>query len=136
MTKVPRRLRTAAAARGETPRPPRLNLILVALMLDGSVFLLVQSLVIPALPTFQHALHVTQPDAAWIFTAPLIAAAVATPVAGRLGDMFGNRRVLLAVMTVLAVGTLGSALASSLPTLLVARSVSGVGGRSSRSATG
>jgi MFS family permease len=127
------RVRIAAAPRGDVhsdraARQPRLNLILVALMLGGSVFLLVQSLVIPALPTFQRALGISQPDAAWIFTAPLITAAVATPVAGRMGDMFGNRRVLLAVMTVLTAGTLASALASSLPTLLVARSVSGVGG--------
>ena len=65
------------------------------LVLAGGGYSLVQSLVVPALPTLQERLDTTQTGAAWVFTSFLLAAAVATPLAGRLGDMYGRRRILL-----------------------------------------
>ena len=55
-------------------------------------YVLLQSLVVPALPTLQAALHTSQSTVSWIFTAYLLSASVATPVLGRLGDMFGKER--------------------------------------------
>ncbi|EST19714.1 hypothetical protein M878_41505 [Streptomyces roseochromogenus subsp. oscitans DS 12.976] len=56
---------------------------------------LMQTPVIPIIPELPSCLHASASDAAWAVTATLLAAAVATPVAGRLGDMFGKRRLLL-----------------------------------------
>ena len=78
------------ASEGSSP-DRRSGLLLPVLVLAGGGYALVQSLVVPALPTLQVRLHTTQTGVAWVFTAFLLTAAVATPLAGRLGDMYGRR---------------------------------------------
>ena len=89
---------------------------------------LLQSMVIPVLPALQEELHTTQSDVTWVLTANLLAAAVATPIVGRLGDMFGKRRMFVSVLLVLSVGCLLSALATAMPLMVVGRVLQGVGG--------
>jgi EmrB/QacA subfamily drug resistance transporter len=91
-------------------------------------YALLQSLVAPALLTIQHDLHTTTAGVAWILTAYLLSASVFTPVAGRLGDMFGKKRALVVVLTVLAAGTALAALSGSIGLMIVARVIQGVGG--------
>ena len=106
----------------------RLRAILFVLGLGAIAYVLLQSLVVPALPTIQHDLGASTSGAAWIFTSFLIAAAVATPIAGRLGDMFGKKRVLIIVLAGLAVGTGMAAIVTTLPLMILARTIQGVGG--------
>src|SRR5581483_372581 len=61
-------------------------------------------------------------------TAYLLSASVATPLIGRLGDMYGKERLLVAVLALLSVGTLVSALAGSLALMLVGRVIQGAAG--------
>src|SRR5205814_4826024 len=91
-------------------------------------YALLQSLVAPALLTIQHDLHTTPAGVAWILTAYLLSASVFTPVAGRLGDMFGKKRALVVVLAVLALGTALAALSSSIGLMVVARVIQGAGG--------
>ncbi|MGY1815551.1 MFS transporter [Blastococcus sp. SYSU D00820] len=91
-------------------------------------FALLQSLVIPVLPTIQHALGTTQADVTWVLTAYLLAASICTPVVGRLGDMTGKKRMFVLALATLAVGCLVSALATSLPVMIAGRVVQGIGG--------
>jgi EmrB/QacA subfamily drug resistance transporter len=109
----------------ETSRP---GLILGVLALGGSAYALLQSLVVPALPVLQHDLHTSTSGVAWIFTSYLLAASVVTPIAGRLGDMFGKKRVLVIALSGLAVGSLLAAVVTSLPLMIVARTIQGLGG--------
>ena len=76
----------------------------------------------------QLDLHTTPTAAAWILTAYLLSASVATPIAGRLGDMFGKKRTLVVVLAILAVGTLISAVATSIGPMIVGRVIQGAGG--------
>ena len=89
---------------------------------------LMQSLIIPVLPTIQHRLHTSQDTVAWVLTANLIAASVFTPILGRVGDIIGKRRVLVGALTILAVGSVVATLATSLAVMLVARVIQGAGG--------
>ena len=89
---------------------------------------MLQSLVVPALPTLQQDLHTTPTGVTWIFTSYLLAASVATPIAGRLGDMFGKKRTLVVVLAGLGGGTLLAALATTLPVMIGARTIQGLGG--------
>src|SRR2546421_1515794 len=91
-------------------------------------YVLLQSLVVPALPTLQAALHTSQSTVSWIFTAYLLSASVATPILGRLGDMFGKERMLLLALTALGVGSFVAALATSVEVLIGARVIQGLGG--------
>ena len=102
--------------------------ILAVLLLAGGCYSFLQSLVVPALPVFQRELGTTPTGTAWIFTTYLIAACVATPLAGRFGDMFGKKRVLLCVLAILAAGIALAAVSNSLWLMLVARTLQGAGG--------
>jgi MFS family permease len=71
--------------------------LLVALSSAALTYSLMQSLVIPALPAIQRSLKASPDATSWMVTGFLLSSSVATPIAGRLGDMFGKRRVLLGV---------------------------------------
>jgi len=98
------------------------------LALGGISYALLQSLVAPALPALQHDLHTSEDGVSWVLTAYLLSASVATPLIGRLGDMHGKERLLVIALAVLAVGTLVSALATTLTVMLVGRVVQGTAG--------
>jgi EmrB/QacA subfamily drug resistance transporter len=106
----------------------RPNLILGVLALGGAAYALLQSLVVPALPVLQRDLHTSSSGVAWVFTSYLLAASVVTPIAGRLGDMFGKKRVLVVALSGLAAGSLLAAVVTSLPLMIVARTIQGLGG--------
>jgi EmrB/QacA subfamily drug resistance transporter len=101
---------------------------LAVLALGGLAYALLQSAVAPALPEIQYSLHASESGVTWILTAYLLAASVATPLLGRLGDIHGKERVLVWVLAALAVGTALSALATSLPLMLAGRVIQGAAG--------
>ncbi|WP_036726114.1 MFS transporter [Patulibacter minatonensis] len=106
--------------------PPTLTLAVLSL---GAVsYSLLQSLVAPALPDIQEATGASASAVSWILTSYLLAASVATPILGRLGDIHGKERVLFWVLVALGVGTLMSAVATSLPLLIAGRIVQGAAG--------
>ncbi|WP_166462589.1 MFS transporter [Amycolatopsis acidicola] len=85
-----------------------------------------QTVVIAALPAFAREFGVSGTTAAWALTAFMLAAAVATPIAGRLGDLFGYRRIALVCLGFFVVGLVLCALAGSFPLLLAGRALSGL----------
>ncbi|WP_433362637.1 MFS transporter [Actinoplanes sp. CA-142083] len=80
-----------------------------------------QTLVVPVVSNIQADLGVSATSASWVVTANLLAAAVFTPMLGRLGDLYGRRPVMLGVLMVVLAGSILAATTSSLPLLLVAR---------------
>ncbi|WP_372511444.1 MFS transporter [Lentzea californiensis] len=85
-----------------------------------------QTLVIPLLPRFPALLDSSPGDTAWVITSTLLASAVATPVIGRLGDMYGKRRMLLVSLLMLVAGSVIAALSYSLVPLIIGRVVQGL----------
>jgi MFS family permease len=85
-----------------------------------------QSVVEPALPLLQRELGVSPAEGALIGNALLITGAVITPVAGKLGDRYGGKRVLVRLMAVVSVGGLMAGLAPNLPVLLLGQVLQGV----------
>ncbi|MDQ0746001.1 MFS family permease [Streptomyces africanus] len=85
-----------------------------------------QSVVEPALPLLQRELGVSPAEGALIGNALLITGAVITPVAGKLGDRYGGKRVLVRLMAVVSVGGLTAGLAPNLPVLLLGQVLQGV----------
>jgi EmrB/QacA subfamily drug resistance transporter len=113
---------------GEQVHTSRPTVILAVLALAGAAYALLQSLVVPALPVLQQDLNTSTSGVAWVFTAYLLAASVATPIAGRLGDLYGKKRVLVVVLAGLAFGSGLAALVNTLPLMIVARTIQGLGG--------
>ncbi|MEU1336337.1 MFS transporter [Streptomyces sp. NPDC005827] len=116
---------TRPAAAG-TSAPPRPNAVVAVLALAGIVVSLMQTLVIPIVPELPTLLHASASDTAWAVTATLLAAAVATPVVGRLGDMIGKRRMLLTSIVLLVAGSVVCALADSLVPMIIGRTLQGL----------
>jgi EmrB/QacA subfamily drug resistance transporter len=98
------------------------------LALGVGAFALLQSLVIPVLTTVQHDLHTSQSTVTWVLTAYLLSASIMTPILGRVGDMTGKKRVFVATLVALAVGSLLAAVSSSIGLMIVARVIQGFGG--------
>ncbi|MEU0407463.1 MFS transporter [Streptomyces griseorubiginosus] len=106
--------------------PPKPNAVVAVLALAGIVVSLMQTLVIPIVPELPKLLNAEASDTAWAVTATLLAAAVATPVVGRLGDMFGKRRMLLLSIVLLVSGSVVCGLADSLVPMIIGRALQGL----------
>jgi EmrB/QacA subfamily drug resistance transporter len=104
------------------------NVTLVVLALAGLSYAMLSSLVIPALPTMMRDLGTDETGITWLLTGYLLAASVGTAIIGRLGDMYGKEKLLLWTLVVLALGTLISALSSTLALQIAGRFVQGVAG--------
>jgi len=86
-----------------------------------------QTILASALPTIAGSLGGLA-DLSWVVIAYLLAATIAAPLYGHLGDRFGRRRMLLGALAVFTVASLACALAPTLLLLIAARAVQGLGG--------
>ena len=100
-------------------------MIVTALAFTGIVVAVMMTLVIPLVPTLPTLLHTSRANAAWVLTITLLVSAVSTPVAGRLGDMYGKRRILMITLVALIVGSIVGGLSDSLAPILVGRALQG-----------
>jgi EmrB/QacA subfamily drug resistance transporter len=107
---------------------PHHNLTLGVLVLSALAFALTQTMVAPALPAIQQELNTSATAVTWVLTVFLLTASIATPIVGRLGDMFGKERVLLAVLVVFGIGSIVGALSHSIEMLIAGRAIQGVAG--------
>ncbi|MFJ8042434.1 MFS transporter [Kitasatospora sp. NPDC096147] len=106
---------------------PRAGAVTGVLALAGIVAAIMQTLVVPLIGDLPALLSTSASNASWVITATLLSAAVATPVAGRLGDMYGKRRMLLVSTVPLIAGSVVCALSSSVLPMIVGRGLQGVG---------
>ena len=101
-------------------------LTVIVLCFSGMSVSLMQTLVIPIQTELPEFLHTTAANASWVVTATLLGAAVAMPIAGRLGDLFGKQRVLVGSSILLLAGSLVCALSDSLTPVLAGRALQGL----------
>ena len=102
--------------------------VLVVLLLAGVSFALSQTLVIPALPDISREVNASPSSASWILSGFLLSASIATPIVGKLGDVFGKGRVLTLVLLLFSVGGVVCARANSIGLLIAGRVVKWVAG--------
>ena len=102
--------------------------IIGALLLAAISFALLQTMVFPVVPEIAKDYGTSHATATWVLTGFLLSASVCTPLAGKLGDLFGKARVLTAVLVIFSVGSVVAALAGSIELLIAARVIQGVAG--------
>ncbi len=102
------------------------GLTLLALAVAGLVASLQQTLVLPLLPRLMQDFHASVSSVTWVFTATLLAGAVATPLLSRFGDMYGKKRMILVAMVTLVAGSVVCAVSNSLGVLVAGRALQGV----------
>ncbi|MDE1831365.1 MAG: MFS transporter [Thaumarchaeota archaeon] len=86
-----------------------------------------ETMVLPAIPNFIKDFGISYSTSSWILSSYLIAGAVMTPIAGKLSDMYGKKKILLVVMMIYAVGILGGGFANSFYFMIFARVAQGIG---------
>ena len=63
----------------------------------------------------------------WILTAYLVSGAVMTPIAGKLSDIYGKKKVLLIIMAIYTIGVSAAGFANNIYIMLIARAIQGIG---------
>ena len=86
-----------------------------------------ETMLLPAIPEIIEDFNIPFGTAAWIFSAYLIVAAVMTPVAGRLSDLYGKKKILLILLTIYITGLTAGGFADNISFLLATRIIQGVG---------
>lgn len=103
-------------------------LALIILCLGDLMIVLDGTIVNVALPTIQEDLEFSQESLAWVVNAYLLTFGGFLLLGGRLGDLFGHRRLFLIGITLFTAASLACGLATSQGSLVAARAVQGVGG--------
>ena len=123
--------RQAAPARDRVTAAPldhaTIRAIVAGIMLAMFLSALEQTIVAPALPAIGKSLGGID-DLSWIVTAYLLAATVATPLFGKLSDIYGRRALLLAAIVIFVTGSVACALAPTIWVLILSRALQGIGG--------
>lgn len=101
--------------------------IVSVMAVAGIVASLMQTLVVPLVGELPNLLHTTASNASWVITVTLLAGAVTTPVTGRLGDLYGKRRMMLVCSVPLIAGCVVCAIAGSLTPMIIGRGLQGMG---------
>ncbi|MFI5566880.1 MFS transporter [Streptomyces sp. NPDC051740] len=99
--------------------------VVPVLAFAGIVVAVMQTLLVPVIKDLPRLLDTTPADATWVLTSTLLSGAVATPIMGRLGDLYGKRRMLVASLAVMVVGALVSAFTSDLLLMIAGRTLQG-----------
>ncbi|MBU8908724.1 MFS transporter [Desertibacillus haloalkaliphilus] len=104
------------------------NLILMGI-LTGTFLVPVNSTMIAVgLPTISQDLNVSVTNVTWVVTIYLIVMAAAQPIAGKLGDIYGNKKVMLFGFSLFFVSSIACAFSFNLLSLIVFRSLQALGG--------
>ncbi|WP_330238941.1 MFS transporter [Streptomyces sp. NBC_00525] len=119
---MPAEIPAPAAPATQAPHP---RFAVGVLAFCGVVVAVMQTIVVPLLPHIPALTGATPAAASWLVTVTLLTGAVFTPVLGRVGDMYGKRRVLVASLTVLVVGSVLCGASSHIGVLITGRALQG-----------
>jgi MFS family permease len=100
---------------------------LIILSCLGLIVMFDETMILPAIPDFIRDFNISYSTSSWLLSAYLIAAAVMTPIGGKLSDIYGKKKILLIVMAIYAVGIMAGRFATNIEFMLAARVAQGVG---------
>ena len=100
---------------------------LIILSCLGLIVMFDETMILPAIPDFIRNFNISYSTSSWLLSAYIIAAAVMTPIGGKLSDIYGKKKILLIIMAVYIAGILSGRLAHNVELMLAARAAQGVG---------
>lgn len=101
--------------------------ILIILSCLATMAMYAETMLIPAIPTLINEFNVSYGLSSWILTSYLIAGAVMTPIAGKLSDIYGKKKILLIIMGIYTIGVFVGGFANDIITMIIARTIQGIG---------
>ena len=102
-------------------------IILAILSSLGMIVMFAETMILPAIPEIIADFQISYDDSSWILALFLVMGAVMTPIAGKLADIYGKKRILLILLAVYSLGVTMGALSTSYPILVLARAIQGLG---------
>ena len=100
---------------------------LVILSLIATMAMYAETMLVPAIPDLIRDFHISYSLSSWILTTYLIAGAIMTPIAGRLSDIYGKKKMLLIIMAIYAVGVSAGGFVTNIYEMLAVRVLQGIG---------
>ena len=107
---------------------PRKTWMTLAIL--GSALLIAmygETMLLPAIPDIIEEFDISYNTSSWILSAYLIAGAVATPVGGKLSDIYGRKKMVMTIMIIYIIGIILGGLSPNITFLIVARVIQGIG---------
>src|ERR687884_1354883 len=101
--------------------------VLAILSLIATMVTYAETMLIPAIPDLIRDFHISYNTSSWLMTMYLLAGAVMTPIAGKLSDIYGRKKILLIIMIIYAIGVSIAASSNTFYIMLIARAFQGVG---------
>lgn len=102
-------------------------IILAILSSLGMIAMFAETMILPAIPDFIEDFHISYENSSWILAVFLVMGAVMTPIAGKLADIYGKKKVLLIILAVYSLGLLLGALSTNFLFVVIARAIQGIG---------
>src|ERR671926_1849714 len=87
------------------------NLVIILSCL-GLIVMFDETMILPAIPDFIHSFNISYSTSSWLLSAYIIAAAVMTPIGGKLSDIYGKKKILLIIMAVYITGIIAGRFAT------------------------
>ncbi|GCD44607.1 MFS transporter [Streptomyces paromomycinus] len=115
----------AALGAPEGARRTGSGAVVPVLAFAGIVVAVMQTMLVPVIKDLPTLLATAPSNATWVMTATLLTGAVATPIMGRLGDLYGKRRMLLTSLAFMVLGSLICGFTVDMITMLVGRALQG-----------
>ena len=104
------------------------GLLLFALVLAESASAFETAMVFVAIPHLMNEYQVDSAYAGWLVTAFYLTAAISAGICGRLGDIFGRKRMVVVLLLISGVGSLISLIGDSMAMVIAGRGIQGVAG--------
>ncbi|HET6588545.1 MAG TPA: MFS transporter, partial [Candidatus Nitrosocosmicus sp.] len=95
--------------------------VLIILSCVATMVMYAETMLIPAIPTLVDNFHINYGLSSWLLTAYLVSAAVMTPIAGKLSDIYGRKKILLIIMLVYTAGVIVGAISNDIYMMIFGR---------------
>ncbi|HXS59844.1 MAG TPA: MFS transporter, partial [Candidatus Sulfopaludibacter sp.] len=106
---------------------PRAWTTLIVLGLSVLITMYGETMLLPAIPDIINEFHISYNTSSWILTAYLIAGAVMTPIAGKLSDVYGRKKMVLLILIIYIIGVVIGGWSPNFYLMLVSRITQGIG---------
>ena len=101
--------------------------ILAILSIISTMVLYAETMLIPAIPHLIRDFGITYSTSSWILSSYLIAGAISVPIAGKLSDLYGRKKVLLIIMAIYTIGVFGGSISTDIYSMIISRTIQGIG---------
>ncbi|MDE1765025.1 MAG: MFS transporter [Thaumarchaeota archaeon] len=100
---------------------------LIILSLLATMVMYAETMLVPAIPDLIKDFHISYGISSWILTTYLVAGAIMTPIAGKLSDIYGKKKMLIVIIMIYAVGVSLGGFVTNIYEMLAVRVIQGIG---------